>query len=242
MKVKLILLLITTLCITSITPVCAEPTYDKEILFNNIPWGSSLVQVEDTIPGIWIYLDDDEQFTESAYSCAGLGTLDEYDFARGTGMTASFLNYNKPVGGYDVEYMHTYYAYTFPNNEINREHKNTSLYGADYELNFVDVNNAFDDLAGKLCSLYGNEYITKEITTLFDGLWTTYTWEGINSTYVSLSKYVPTSGLSVDNPQLKIQYARLDGDELLKRNIEIVNNAKIQGEESIYGNGNNSGL
>ena len=242
MKVKLILSLITTLCITSITFVYAEPTYDKEILFNNIPWGSSAVEVENMISGWWIDYDEEDRYANTAHSCAGLGVSDDYDYAPGIGMSATCMKYTGLVGGYEVDDIGAYYAYTFPNDEVNREHENTSLYGADYNLIIVDANKAFDDLTNKLCGLYGNEYKAREVESLLNGLWTTYTWEGANDTYVSLSKYIPSSDSSFEKQRLQIQYARLDGDELLKRNTEIVNNAKIQGEESIYGNGDNSGL
>lgn len=218
---------------------------DKEILFRDIPWGTSFTDVQNILSDFDWYgmsyehmkrypvqevLTDDDGGTD-VFTNGGINIV-----------ASPFTDKETDVAGYKTSNINLYFSYT-PDGIFSKEDSQTELYGAKYEFEPQNLQSMYDDIENKLTSLYGDP---ADVTA--DKNWTgaknTYTWwYGANDSVVVLGK---SDFSEVDSDfykdELWISYAWQKGDELLKAADDAISQSNSDTEASVYGNGSTNGL
>lgn len=245
MRRKMLFLLLAT-CTTAFCASSVSAENNVEILFRDIPWGTSYTDVAQLMPEFdWYTMSFEGMRTYPVNEI--ITDLDDYsvDLANDNiNMTAQpFSQKETDVAGYTTTDIELFFAYTPVNNELSREESDTALYGARYEFEPQDLQSMTDDLTEKLSSLYGNPVDTKKGTNYLGLSETLIYWEGTNNTQVvirSVDASGDDSGLFYD--ELWISYVWNKGNELLKIADDVVSENNSNAESEIYGNGSTNGL
>ena len=185
---------------------------EKEILFRGNSWGSTMDEVKSSFPDNIIWLSPKP---DSSYSIMDhmIGTHKKYYDGHVccyvTALSSSLENLK--VAGYGVEYVQMRFAYV-PTSEgyITDDPNNTALYYAEYRLNCIDFETAFEDLKSKLDDLYGN--ISVKSYPKYSYTETYYTWHGAEGTMVTLKSKFAASGM-----EIYIMYGFNGADDLLNK-------------------------
>ena len=243
MKRKFVMVLALTSIFSSVTPVFAKT--DKEILFRDIPWGTSFSDTKDLFPDQCLF----------GMQLDGINAMSTKEILTGMSDDSNVYDgkiclYAQPldiadvdVAGYSTPYLNFYYSYSINENKIDFDDSNTLLYGAQYEFEPQDIDSMYSDLLEKLSSVYGNPDKTESDTTQW-GIKNIYTWwYGANNTSLVLR----ASDLSdydddLENNKIYISYAWQKGDELLKTADDTISQSNSDTEASVYGNGSTNGL
>ena len=204
----------------SVCTVSAD--YDKEITFRDIPWGSDYETVEKELHSFILmdYTDFQMPYTDDIIGI-NLGSTEN----EGTGIYCIFadMDDNFVVAGHKVEYAYLYFA----------DKDNPYFYGAKYCFEFEDYEGTGQDLLEKLSDIYGDEY-TDYVTNQFSDE-KSYVWNGANNTACSIS-------LGDSFETIEVSYVCKDGDEILEKLDSSKTQKKLDDENAIFGNGDNSGL
>ena len=217
--------------------VSSVAAYDGEITFRDIPWGSDMDTVTYYLPECVMV----DMGLETDDSLSSRGILLDYSrsekYEPGVGKDSmSFMVEDLNVAGYTVDCIYLYFACLYDDGNIDYDNCGTYFYGATYKLEFVDFESACADLESKLTSLYGD--IDEEYTDhLVGGPKYSKVWNGANGTAVSLQM----TDFDEDD-DISINYVSSSGDEILKKNSDMIAGRNKVGESSVYGNGDNSGL
>lgn len=222
--------------------------HTEEILFRDIPWGSSYATVQQLLPDYdWYDMSFDymrtycveEVLTDKQY---GDGVVDFKN--GGINMIARpFSDYEAKVAGYTTSDFNLYFAYVPIDGVLTKSDEDTAFYGARYDFAPQNLQEMKDDLTEKLTSLYEKPYEVTS-TTDFLGIKTTYIrWSGLNNTYVVL-RSEDASGCESDifDDSLSIAYAWGEGDNLLAAADNAISDSVSNAEAENYGNGNTNGL
>lgn len=243
MRKKMFFISVLTASLFVTTPVFAET--DKEILFRDIPWGTSFTDVQNILSDFDWYGMSHEHMKR--YPVQEVLTDDDGDtdvFINGgiNIISVPFSTKETDVAGYTTSDINLYFAYT-PDGVFSKEDSQTELYGAKYEFEPQNLQSMYDDIKSKLTSLYGDpDDVTNDKS--WTGVKNTYTWwHGANDTVVVLAKS-DSSGDIADlyDDELWISYAWEKGDELLKAADDAINQSNSDAEASAYGNGSTNGL
>ena len=218
---------------------------DKEILFRDIPWGTSYTDAVQLQPDFdWYTIAFDEsRITTLNEILTGDVSWDGYNNNGLDFLAMPFSDHETDVAGYTTSDIYMYFAYTPVDGVLTRDESLTALYGAKYEFEPQNLQSMYDDIKSKLTSLYGDP---ADVTA--DKNWTgaknTYTWwYGANDSVVVLGK---SDFSEVDSDfykdELWISYAWQKGDELLKAADDAISQSNSDTEASVYGNGSTNGL
>lgn len=153
-------LIITILVLIS---TCA---YADEVMFRNIPWGSSAETLEKELKTDGAYITSMDGFAipypalfKTSHSKQGFASMQDgvnqsrEEIAWLT--TAIFMTPLK-VGGYEVESISAYSFYGLSDGVVLKEKKDSVFYAAEYTFNVRDKEAAYKDLKEKLSILYGD--------------------------------------------------------------------------------------
>lgn len=242
---KLLLITMLIICLSLTVTVFAKT--DNEILFREIPWGSSYSEVEQLLPDFdWYPMSFEymrhypvcEVLTDSTS-----GFDDDFTYG-GINITAQpFSNKETEVAGYTTSDIELYFAFTSVNGVENQDYNDTAFYGARYSFEPANLQGMTDDLTEKLSSLYGEPDDTKKDTDLWGNKTTIIYWYGANDTVVTLrSVNSENDSTGLYNDELFIAYAWEKGDELLKDIDNKMKESASTGESANFGNGNTNGL
>lgn len=232
--------------------------YNTEILFRNLPWGSSAKFVNNEMrkDGMGLSLSDPDitgvqlckQLISDRY---GMWTME-------SGVTAISITNNPPinVAGYKPLNVSMLFVYRPQNNKIVVIDEYAALYAGVYTFEPQSMDKMFADLKGKLTLLYGKckyEGDDKILDSLF-GERTHYSW-GLSATetfaiWETESEYLILTGKDYpdDNDSvyysdaIQIVYFTKHGDEWIQDAIVAKNAEKMDDEKQRYNNGNTNGL
>ena len=138
----------------------AETANADEILFRGLPWYSSMTEVKASFADDSILVDEIDEALQVLYSKID-GNMRNISYGI-TGYPAGWVAYSYlegmdfNVAGYGLSDMMIYCCYGLDENNVDRDINSSRFYLASYTFNVVDKQGAFDDLKGKLTSLYGS--------------------------------------------------------------------------------------
>lgn len=218
------------------TPAVPDATGDKEILFRNLPWGTTLADtpallgVDLTDPYDWKYWYsvEDQMFNQSG-NIRHEGELGVYC---SVGYSA---RKDMKVAGYALDDVDLYYLY-IPDADgmLIRDAEHLGLYFASYKLDVKDPKAAYEDLTGKLTGLYGDPASTQHDDGYGYIVSDQLLWTGANGTLVSLvMQDYPDNNMT----NLYIKYGTLSGNDMLDTAFTAA-----QAEESRNAEGDTDGL
>lgn len=244
MKKKVFVSLCFALSLCTTAPVFAQT--DSEILFRDVPWGTSFTDTENILSDFdWYGLSFESMKTFPVQEVLTDDAGDTDIFTNGgINMTAQpFSNKEVEVAGYTTSDLEMFFAYTSVDGIMQEDDSQTALYGARYEFEPQNLQSMYEDIKNKLTSLYGEpDDVTSDKNWL--GIKHTYTWwYGANDSIVVL-RGADASEDTTDlyDDELWISYAWKKGDELLKAIDDAVSQSNSDAEASVYGNGSTNGL
>jgi len=219
-----------------------NPMYDQEILFRDIPWGTSCTEVE-KIWGDLLNLAGDGYKTYSSDDII-IGDYEGIDFEYDDINIVSSDYYGEvEVAGYMTTGIRFYFAYVPVDGVLTREEKDSALYGARYEFEAQNLEEMSKDLIEKLTSVYGEPAKTTERTDFRNYKYTYTYWYGANDTVLALkTKDVSNTDADVSDNEIYISYVWLKGDEMLQEASDLSKQEAINKEAEAYGNDSTGGL
>lgn len=205
-----------------------EQLSEKEILFRNIPWGTSFSEIETQNPvwGLYSYGGDFYDVKSVSNILTFSGYTKQYEFTD-IRIYGDAENGAVNVAGFTTTDIRLFFARLPVEGILSKEEKDTALYGARYEFENMDNIDAMEaELIRKLTQLYGVEG-TVSVMDGWSGTSEKYVyWYGANQTAVCLKT---VRAKNADEDSLYISYAWLRGDELLQ-NANDAEVARINAE------------
>ena len=214
----------------------------EEILFNGVLWGSDFTSMDTELQEkdgtyligmlnapvsissrIGIRMELDARYTD----------FSSFDNIAGV---ARAKRKEMKVAGYEVEDCMLLFSAVFKDDTYILSNEDSALYAAQYTIKPVDSEAAMEDLKNKISSIYGEPDSIRDIEPYENALTTNeyIYWYGANDTVLVLS--------STDSGQITISYVWLGGEELLNAALDNAEKELSESEESVYGNGNTTGL
>lgn len=206
-----------------------------EILFRNIPWGSTATEAKQIASDI----------TWMSFGGATFGRLDtlRYEDYSVTDINSdnnsveytAITHDDLEVAGYKPEDIQMYFSLVPDDKKIIKDDEHTALYAGQYKFYPQNIESVSDDLLEKLTGLYGEP---KKLQSEYEFLYkhySIYEWDGDNDSSVFL-----LTAISEDNPsenRVVITYTWDKGDEMMDYASEV-----YYGESDAIGNGNTDGL
>lgn len=191
---KVISLLLVLCYFVSSFSLGAYARYDKEILFRDIPWGSTYEEVRDAFKDYYKlawekkdkkrydltkFLNKDQEYLQWVIGDNEFPSV-LYVEAEPTA-SSEFM-----VAGRKVSHIELVFAYTKDENgELPQDLKHTALYIARYHFKGKSESGKFDDLDNKLSSIYGETELYRKPPGLFNASYKKI-WEGSNETFAVL--------------------------------------------------------
>lgn len=221
------------------------PVYDKEILFRDIPWGTSCKEVDETYCSEFSLLNmAGEGYKTYSSDDIIIGEYEGIDFEYDNINIISTARYGEvDVAGYMTKDIRLYFAYLPVDGVLTNEEKDSAFYGAQYEFEAQNLEAMSTDLIEKLTTLYGEPAKTTERTDFRDFKYTYTYWYGANDTVLVLkTQDVSNTTTEVYENQIFISYVWLKGDEMLQEASDILKQQAIEKEEAVYGNDSTGGL
>lgn len=215
----------------------------SEILFRNIPWGSTVEEVLAFLTDqgvaspkqkvkkedyIYSWRTDFDDVGSALLSKAG-DSISIYSFAD---------DFN--VAGHKLSSLHIYCPYTFANNVVN--YSETNFFNAEMSFEYVDGTAVKYDLISKLESIYGESKSSSDSAGYWstDGNYTEYMtwniWEGANDTGICLyhEQQVSDSDGKVQYEELKLLYSKTNGQQYLDAlSYAMKNDAAVEEQQKI---------
>lgn len=241
MKKGIICLLILTLLLSCTYGFAEEEK--KEILFRGIPWGST---IEDYITSIGS--------DKLSGSTSNIRNIYSWEIKEGKDMDESVQRiedggyqvstYPKEfsVAGVPVENIYAYFMFTYDNDGVYTDDDKGSLYKAEYQLQPVDIGEAYSILTEKLTGLYGKgekaHGTQKYINTTYTDNYEAVTWEGANNTGVRLFVQYREEAGTKEYKKLSIVYGKTNSVDLFAKLSEAM--AREQKKQMLTDN--NDGL
>ena len=240
MKRRIVCLLILTILLACTYGFAEE---EKEILFRGIPWESTIAEYTASIGN-----------DKLSGSTSNIRTIYSWEIKEGKDMDESeqyiedggyyVSTYPKDffVAGVPVDNIYAYFMFTYDNDGVYTDDDKGSLYKAEYQLNPVDIGEAYSILTDKLTGLYGKgeeahgtqKYINTTYTDNFEAI----TWKGANNTGVRLFvQYREESGTK-EYRKLSIVYGKTNSVDLFAKLSEAM--AREQKKQMLTDN--NDGL
>lgn len=220
----------------------AEGSQDTEIRFCNIPWGTSFTDAVEAVPQFELYSFSGEAYKTYSVDDVVVGDYNGIQFEEsGINIIGHAWECEAAVAGYTTSDIQMFFAFDVIDGKLTYKEDDSSLYAARYEFETMNPASMESDLIGKLSSLYGAPDESQSGID-WNGAPITYTyWYGANNTMVVL-KVITQPENSEYAHTVQINYAWRDGDVLLAAASDAKVAEKKSNEQSIYGNGDTSGL
>lgn len=219
-------------------------TYDEEIRFRDIPWGTNYTKVDEILGELNLWTLSGESFMTFSTDEIILGPYQGIDFEYGDiNIIANAFNGEVDVAGYKTREVALYFAYIPVDGILTKEETDSAFYGAQYKFDTQNLDEMSSDLTSKLTLLYGEPSKSTQKTDIYLNQYTYTYWYGQNDTVVVLKTQNTeddTTGFYDD--EIIISYVWLKGDEFLKNASDILKQEAIEKEEEVYGNGVSDGL
>lgn len=215
-----------------------------EILFCNIPWGTSFSVVDEELGELGLWGISGENYKTMSVDDIILGDYHGIDFEYSDiNIIGNAYNGEIDVAGYTTSEVKLYFAFIPVNGILTKEDDASALYGAQYVFQPKNLNQMESDLIEKLTSLYGEPSKTASDSDIW-GIKYYYTyWYGGNSTQVVLKKTdASNDSTNLYNDEIVISYVWTEGDELLQNASDILKKEAEKKEADSYGNGKTNGL
>ena len=238
------LLIYTTILLTTFSfPVMAQEG-EKEILFRDVPWGTSYTEANSLLSDLDLWNLSGEAFQTKSIDDITLGDYKGIDFEyTDINIIANAMNGEVEVAGYTTDSVELDFAYVPNNGVLNKTEDESALYGAQYTFLPRNLSEMSADLINKLSSLYGEPSETKNDSDWL-GLKYTYTfWKGANDTEVVLRTQDASADMTdLYDDEIVISYVWLKGDELLQAASDTLAGTANANESAVYGNDLTNGL
>lgn len=217
---------------SSLTPAAS---FDGEILFRSIPWGSNAEEVKKKLVADGM-ISDKYHISNDDYMYAWKVDVDDYVEANAGARIAIYsFPASFKVAGYPLSTAHIYCPFSYSEDSVDRSIGSTQFMLATMSFAVTDVDLVFADLTNKLTSLYGiPEYIEDNISyqVLF-GIGEDYTqynswnvWYGVNNTGVYLYKSYTQEddSTTIESAELTLVYGKTNGIQYLENLMNAVTN------------------
>lgn len=215
-----------------------------EILFNEVPWKSCLLdansKLKDNAMELETYLIPEPISVSSRLGIWRIGLdqrLRDNDYWNSNvGGVTRPKKTKINVAGYDTEDCILLFAAVEKDGEYVLTDEDSALYAAQYTIKPVDAEVTKEDLKTKLSSIYGDPDSTRNIEPYENSPETQeyIYWYGANDTVLVLT--------ASDSGQITISYVWLGGEELLSNALDYAEKEQQEDAEEIYGNDNTEGL
>lgn len=238
------LFLFTTMFTIAVCSSTMAKEDEKEILFRDIPWGTSYTEVDSILSDLDIWNLSGEAFQTKSIEDIILGDYQGIDFEYSDiNIIANAMNGKIDVAGYTTDSVELYFAYVPNDGVLNKTEEESALYGAQYVFLPRNLKEMSDDLISKLSSLYGEPEDTFNDTDFLDLKYTYTYWKGANDTEVVL-KTQDSSEDTTDlyDDEIVISYVWLKGDGLLQTASDTLAGTANANESAVYGNDLTNGL
>lgn len=217
---------------------------DKEIVFNNISWGTNFTDASEKLSAWNLWNISGEGYKTCSVDDILLGDYKGIDFDySGINIISHAFNGEQEVAGYTTTDIILYFSYLPVEEYLTYEESDTALYGAQYVFKPVNLEDMYDDLIRKISEIYGEPNKQTTETDLWQNQYTYTYWYGANNTELvlrSLNSENDTTELYSD--EIYLTYAWRVGDELLKNASDAVKKEKSDKEKDAQGEENLSGL
>lgn len=215
-----------------------------EILFNEVPWESCLLEanskLKDNAKELQTYLIPEPISVSSRLGISRIGLdqrLRDNDYWNSNvGGVTRPKKTKINVAGYDTEDCILLFSAVEKDGEFVLTNEDSAFYAAQYTIKPVDSETAKEDLKTKISSIYGEPDSVKEIEP-YENAATTQEyiyWYGSNDTVLVLT--------ADSGGWIYLSYVWLGGEELLNAALDYAEKQLSEGEESVYGDGNTEGL
>lgn len=220
------------------------PISDKEILFMDIPWGTSFTDVDKSHGELDLWGITGEGYMTYSVDEIILGDYQGIEFEYDDiNIIGNAFNGETEVAGYTTSEVSLYFAYNIVDGKLNKIEEESSLYGARYVFLTENLQETSNDLKQKITSIYGEPQKETTDTDIYDNQYTYTYWYGQNSTVLVMktqNSENDTTDLYED--EITLAYAWLKGDELLQSASDYLKEEAIEKEQENYGNENTDGL
>lgn len=244
MKKILITALMITALIGSTVRAEQETEQEKEILFRDIPWGTSFTDAKSAFSDFGLWGLAGESYKTKSIDDIILGDYQGIDFEyNDINIIGNTYNGEVDVAGYTTSDISMYFAYIPVDGVLTRTEDDSALYGAQYVFEPKNLAEMSADLISKLSSLYGEPFQTTNDSDMWGNKYEYTYWSGANDTELVLKTTDSTddsTGFYED--EVTISYVWLKGDELLQQASDTLKAEAIGNESSAYGNGSTNGL
>lgn len=217
---------------------------DKEIVFNNISWGTNFPDASEKLSTWDLWNISGEGYKTCSVDDILLGDYKGIDFDySGINIISHAFNGEQEVAGYTTEDIILYFSYLPVGEYLTYEESDTALYGAQYIFKPVNLQDTYNDLIHKISEIYGEPNKQTQEIDLWENQYTYTYWYGANNTELvlkSLNSENDTTELYDD--EIYLTYAWRGGDELLKNASDAVKKEKSDKEKDAQGEGDLSGL
>lgn len=217
----------------------AKPEPTVEILFRDIPWGTSYTEVDKTLSQFEMWNLSGDGYKTYSVDEVLLGDYKGINFeCSDINIIANTYSGEVDVAGYKTSETELYFAYVPVDGVLTKTEDDSSLYGARYVFEAQNLDEMYADLTRKLTSLYGAPSDVKKQGDKY-----TYTyWYGANDTELVLKSTNWNDETGVFKDEIVIAYAWRKGDELLQNASDILKQEAIDKEAAVYGNDTTDGL
>jgi hypothetical protein len=215
-----------------------------EILFRNLPWGSTLTSVTETT-GFKFTKIHGESYKTYSVDAVLHGDYDGLKFEyTDINLIANVRSPSKEqnVAGFTTSDMVLYFAYIPDDGTMVYEDDHTALYGARYIFEPTDIDGMAADLMRKLSSLYGEPTKKSSDSDWMNNKYVHTYWEGDNNTVVVLREQHADSTSTLYHDEIQIGYAWRNGDIMLQDASDTIKAALSSLESDNYGSNDTSGL
>lgn len=217
---------------------------DVEITFKDIPWGTTFSEADSMLSQLNLWNISGEGFKQYSVDDILIGDYKGIDFEySGINVISNAFNKEQTVAGYTTSDITLYFVFIPVNGYLTYVEDDAILYGAQYEFEPTDLARMYEDLKGKLVSLYGDPYKTSEDSDIFGNKYTYTYWRGVNDTELvlrSLDSSKDTTNIYDD--KIYISYAWRRGDTLLKNASNAVKMERLDAETGAQESGSTEGL
>ena len=209
-----------------LTCTCGFAEEKKEILFRNIPWGSSITEYIAAIGNDKISGNASKIHTIYSWEIKKDNDMDESELRiEDGGYYVSSYPKNFTVAGIPVGNIYAYFMFTYDDDAVYTEEEKVSLYKAEYDLEPIDIAETFPILSEKLTGLYGQgkkAHGSQKYLNGFTEYYETITWEGANNTGVRLYMCYREEDGKKDYRSLSLTYGKTNSVNLFNNLIAAI--------------------
>ena len=218
--------------------------FEKEILFCDVPWGTSYTKTDELLGELGMWSMSGENFKTMSVDDIVLRDYKGIDFEYSDiNIISPTHNGEISVAGYMTSSVYLYFAFVPVDGVLTKTEEDSALYGAQYKFDTKNLQEMSTDLNNKLVSLYGPPQKENSDSDLWGNKYKYTYWYGANDTAVVL-RTVDTSNDSTNlyEDEIVISYVWLEGDRLLQEASDILKKEAIEKEAEAYGNHITDGL